>query len=83
MGRRSSRKAAIGFADCEVSSNADFLQTARGGQKIKRRRVPIENAPTKNPRTIVRGFLLFHCYLFTLHLFFKYSDFWKVISNSE
>lgn len=38
---------------------------------------------TKNPRTKVRGFLLFHYYLFTLHSSLIYEDFWKVISNSE
>lgn len=47
MGRRSSRKFALDFADCEVSSNADFLQSARGGQKIKRRRVPIRSQPIR------------------------------------
>ena len=40
-------------------------------------------APTKNPRSAERGFLLFHYYLFTLHFSLKYEDFWKVISNSE
>lgn len=63
MGRRSSRKVALDFADCEVSSNADFLQSARGGQKSRGAEYP--SAPTKNPRTIARGFLLITSYFFT------------------
>ena len=37
--------------------------------------------PAKNPRTIVRGFLLFTYSLFTIPL--KYEDFWEVKSNME
>ena len=36
---------------------------------------PNPPAPTRSPRTVVRGLLLFHYSLFTLHFSLKHSDF--------
>ena len=47
---RSSPKAAIGFWDCEVSSNADFSQPL--GVVEKSRGAEYPPSPTKNPRIV-------------------------------
>lgn len=48
MVRRSSQKAAIGFLNCEVSSNADFLQLLGAVKKSNSAEYP--SSPTRQKR---------------------------------
>ena len=50
--RRSSRKGAVAFADCEVSSNEDFSQLLGAVEKSKGAEYPVQDSPKTVSRDV-------------------------------
>ncbi len=58
MVRRSSQKAAIGFLNCEVSSNADFLQLLGAVKKSNSAEYP--SSPTRQKDLLLQVFFVLY-----------------------